>query len=91
MKSVYYEGKFKSAAYFMASGSVLQTSEEPNYILCFSGSLPRIKRSACNHLMMLGRDEEFMPFLGISRSAFEVLLHSFDFVRRRRRKRLFSL
>ena len=54
------------------------------------GTLPPIKRSARNHLMNLGSDEEFMLFLGISRSAFEVLLDSFDSVWRRQRKRFSS-
>jgi hypothetical protein len=48
----------------MASGSVLQTSEEQNKICAIWRPLPPIKRSAWNHLKMLGSDEEFMLFWG---------------------------
>ena len=41
------------------------------------GTLPPINRSAWNHLMILGSDEEFMLFLPISRSEFKFLLDSF--------------
>jgi len=40
--------------------------------------------------LMLGRDDEFMLFLEISKSAFEVLSYSFDCVWRWRKKRFFS-
>jgi hypothetical protein len=40
--------------------------------------------------MMLVSGEDFMLFLGIPRPGFEVLLHSFDSVWWRRRKRFYS-
>ena len=44
------------------------------------GILPPIKTSSGNHVMMLGSDKKFMLSLVMSRSAFKVLLHSFDSV-----------
>ena len=55
------------------------TLEEYKKILCYCGTLPPLKRSAWNHLMMLGSYEEFMVFWG-SRSqrskCFYILFYS---------------